>query len=94
MSESCAHLDSITEITPSTRGCEECLKTGSRRVHLRICRACGHVASDLPWERRCVKGYGTSAQRDRFTKSAVGCSNRPIAQANRLGYSEPNYGDA
>jgi hypothetical protein len=23
MSESCAHLDSITEVTPSARGCEE-----------------------------------------------------------------------
>jgi Zn-finger in ubiquitin-hydrolases and other protein len=39
----CSHLDSIKKVHPSARGCEECLKTGSRWVHLRICRTCGHV---------------------------------------------------
>jgi uncharacterized UBP type Zn finger protein len=28
---------------PSARGCEECLRTGGRWVHLRLCLACGHV---------------------------------------------------
>jgi hypothetical protein len=27
----------------SADGCEECLKTGSWWVHLRLCRECGHV---------------------------------------------------
>ena len=39
----CIHLASIRDVTPSARGCEECLKTGSWWVHLRICRSCGHV---------------------------------------------------
>ena len=39
----CSHLDSIREVTPSARGCEECLKIGSPWVHLRLCRTCGHV---------------------------------------------------
>ena len=30
-------------VTPSALGCEECLKSGSRWLHLRICRTCGHV---------------------------------------------------
>jgi uncharacterized UBP type Zn finger protein len=40
----CTHLDEIRDVTPRTpKGCEECLKTGSRWVHLRLCLACGHV---------------------------------------------------
>ena len=30
-------------VTPSARGCEDCLRTGDRWVHLRICMTCGHV---------------------------------------------------
>ena len=43
MSKGCSHLGAIRKVTPSARGCEECLKTGSKWVHLRICRTCGHV---------------------------------------------------
>lgn len=41
---SCAHLASVADVTASsTRGCEDCLREGSRWVHLRECLACGHV---------------------------------------------------
>lgn len=43
MAQQCTHLDQIQEVTPSAQGCEECLKTGSGWVHLRICLTCGHV---------------------------------------------------
>ena len=43
MAKTCTHLDGIREVTPSARGCEECLKTGSVWLHLRLCRTCGHV---------------------------------------------------
>ena len=43
MPEACGHLATIRDVTPSALGCEECLKTGSPWVHLRICRTCGHV---------------------------------------------------
>ncbi len=43
MSTQCKHLDQIREVTPGTDGCEECLKTGGRWVHLRMCLVCGHV---------------------------------------------------
>jgi uncharacterized UBP type Zn finger protein len=42
--ETCGHLDRIDpNATPSANGCEECLKMGSRWVHLRVCLTCGHV---------------------------------------------------
>ncbi len=43
MSKRCKHLDSIHTVTPSARGCEECLAIGSAWLHLRLCRTCGHV---------------------------------------------------
>jgi hypothetical protein len=39
----CSHRATIKDVVPSAKGCEECLKTGSPWVHLRLCRACGHV---------------------------------------------------
>ena len=43
MAKHCRHLDAVHEVTPSARGCEECLRIGSEWVHLRLCRVCGHV---------------------------------------------------
>ena len=44
MSKQCGHLDHVKTDTPNTpKGCEECLATGSRWVHLRLCMECGHV---------------------------------------------------
>jgi len=40
----CGHLAAIAEVTPSsTIGCEDCLREGTRWVHLRECLGCGHV---------------------------------------------------
>jgi hypothetical protein len=43
MANECTHAASIRKVHPSALGCEECLKTGSWWVHLRLCRTCGHV---------------------------------------------------
>ena len=43
MTEVCDHLGSIRTVRPSARGCENCLRIGSRWLHLRLCRTCGHV---------------------------------------------------
>ncbi len=43
MSQYCRHTDQINQVTPSARGCEECLAIDSVWVHLRLCRSCGHV---------------------------------------------------
>jgi hypothetical protein len=41
----CGHLDQIqvTELPEHIAGCEECLKTGDRWVHLRMCNTCGKI---------------------------------------------------
>ena len=39
----CAHLDTVIEVTPSSNGCEDCQRIGGRWVHLRLCMHCGHV---------------------------------------------------
>ena len=43
MTQPCSHLDQIRDVTPSSNGCEDCLKMGDTRVHLRFCLTCGHV---------------------------------------------------
>lgn len=43
MATDCTHLDQVRDVTPSADGCEDCLKTGGRWVHLRLCESCGHV---------------------------------------------------
>lgn len=44
----CEHLHELqasraAPVVPSAAGCEECLRTGGRWVHLRLCMTCGHV---------------------------------------------------
>lgn len=41
----CTHLDEIQvqELPASVDGCEDCLRTGGKWLHLRICLSCGHV---------------------------------------------------
>jgi CPA1 family monovalent cation:H+ antiporter len=42
----CRHLVQYATADPAPNtpeGCEECLATGGRWVHLRVCQVCGHV---------------------------------------------------
>ena len=39
----CSHLGEIRDVRPSANGCEDCLRIGSRWVHLRMCLVCGHA---------------------------------------------------
>jgi uncharacterized UBP type Zn finger protein len=43
MSQTCTHLDTVNAVTPSSEGCEDCLRIGGTWVHLRMCMQCGHV---------------------------------------------------
>lgn len=43
MTDQCEHLDTVEDVEPSSEGCEDCLATGGRWVHLRMCQQCGHV---------------------------------------------------
>lgn len=41
--QTCSHLDLIQDVTPSGKGCEDCLEIGAWWVHLRLCLTCGRV---------------------------------------------------
>jgi hypothetical protein len=45
MTTVCGHLDRIAveRLPTSIEGCAECLKIGSRWVHLRMCTSCGKI---------------------------------------------------
>ncbi len=43
MNSNCTHTNQIQDVTPSAKGCEDCLKMGDSWVHLRMCLICGHV---------------------------------------------------
>ncbi len=58
----CEHIDAILPVEPSAAGCEECLKTGDRWVHLRLCRMCGHVGCcDNSINRHATKHFHASS---------------------------------
>ena len=41
----CTHIDEVQlfELPGEVDGCEDCLRTGGKWLHLRICLTCGHV---------------------------------------------------
>lgn len=39
----CSHFDQIKDVSPSSQGCEECMKLGDSWIHLRLCMTCGKV---------------------------------------------------
>ena len=54
----CEHVNQIADVTPSSDGCEDCLKTGDRWMHLRLCETCGHVGCcDSSPNRHATKHY-------------------------------------
>jgi uncharacterized UBP type Zn finger protein len=58
----CAHLDMIRPVSPSTLdGCEDCLREGSTWVHLRLCLSCGHIGCCDSSPRRHARGHWRTA---------------------------------
>lgn len=61
MSAPCSHFAGLHAVTPGTPGCAECLKTGDRWVHLRMCLVCGHVGCcDSSKNRHATKHFRTT----------------------------------
>ena len=72
---SCEHVAQIQEVTPSAQGCEDCLKMGSRWVHLRICLICGHVGCcDSSPNRHATKHFHATGIRssNRLSEAKIG----------------------
>jgi hypothetical protein len=63
LEEACEHVTAKMprQVHRPTPGCEECLKIGSRWVHLRICLTCGHVGccDDSPHRHATAHFHGT-----------------------------------
>jgi len=58
MASHCTHLDQIRQVTPSAKGCEDCLAMGDTWVHLRLCLTCGHVGCcDSSKNKHATKHY-------------------------------------
>ena len=56
-SGTCTHLDdNMPDAVPESEGCLDCLREGTRPVHLRRCLACGHVGC-------CNSSVGRHAER-------------------------------
>jgi hypothetical protein len=59
----CTHLDQVLlrQLPDAVDGCEDCLATGGRWLHLRICLNCGHVAccDDSPGRHASAHARGT-----------------------------------
>ena len=45
MAAICSHRETIavTELPEQIAGCEDCLRSGGRWLHLRMCHECGHI---------------------------------------------------
>ncbi len=53
----CVHLDAAPlDVDPSSRACEDCIREGTRSVHLRMCLSCGNVGC-------CDSSVGRHAER-------------------------------
>ena len=62
MSQICPHTPPPPHPALNARGCEECLATGGRWVHLRRCLSCGHIGCcDSSPGRHATKHFLASA---------------------------------
>ncbi|MDQ2677033.1 MAG: UBP-type zinc finger domain-containing protein [Actinomycetota bacterium] len=70
----CTHLDQIEVVeTPAeVAGCEECLRTGSRWVHLRMCHTCGRIGCCDSSPNRHASAHAKEADHPLFRSAEPG----------------------
>jgi uncharacterized UBP type Zn finger protein len=60
----CTHVDEVAvlELPPEVDGCVDCLASGGKWLHLRICLSCGHVGccDDSPNRHATAHHHATS----------------------------------
>ena len=81
----CAHIEAITTVKHAKRReCDECVKTGSPWVHLRICQECGTT-------RCCDDSPNRHASRHaQATGHPVWCENSAEDGSPKIGVSTPS----
>ena len=74
LSNPCSHVTSDLKhhVHRPTKGCEECLKTGSRWVHLRVCLTCGHVGCCDSSPNKHATAHNRSTKHPVITSGEVG----------------------
>lgn len=61
MDEICVHVEQAKDLPSGKRVCEECVKTGDRWLHLRLCLTCGHVGCcDSSKNKHATKHFHTT----------------------------------
>ena len=54
----CEHVEQAKDLQPAAHVCEDCVRTGDRWLHLRICLTCGHVGCcDSSKNKHATKHY-------------------------------------
>jgi hypothetical protein len=56
-SPECAHLEGLSDTVAAARECEDCVREGTKWVHLRRCLGCGHVGCCDNSPRRHATGH-------------------------------------
>ena len=59
----CSHLDQVAVLDPPAEiaGCEDCLRSGGRWLHLRMCQTCGKVGCCDSSPSRHASGHAREA---------------------------------
>ena len=68
----CRHLGEIRDVYPSAAGCEDCLRTGERWVHLRACMTCGHMGCCDSSPNRHATGHARASGHPVISSAEVG----------------------
>ena len=61
-SPECAHLEGLPDDVASASECEDCVREGTKWVHLRRCLGCGHVGCCDNSPRRHATGHWQTTQ--------------------------------
>lgn len=61
-SPECAHLESLPDDVAPASECEDCVREGTKWVHLRRCLGCGHVGCCDNSPRRHATGHWQTTQ--------------------------------
>ena len=70
----CTHLDEVQlhELPAEVDGCEDCLRTGGKWLHLRVCLICGHVGCCDSSPNRHATAHFRSTKHPVITSGEVG----------------------